>query len=87
MVKRRVMLTFTPETIAEPIIYNLAQQFNIVTNIRQADLTEDKGWIVIELEGEENAIEQGLAWITSRGVRVEPTDRDITEGYNEKNIP
>ncbi len=43
MAKRRVILSFTPETIAEPIIYSLAQQFNIVTNIRQADLTEDRG--------------------------------------------
>ena len=87
MVKRRVMFTFPAELIKEPIIYNLGQHFNIITNIHLADVSEDKGWIVIELEGEENAIEQGLAWITSRGVRVEPTDRDITEGYNEKNIP
>ena len=66
------MLTFTPEIIAEPIIYNLGQQFNIVTNIRQADLTEDRGWIVLELDGEDKDIEAGIAWAISKGVRVEP---------------
>ena len=74
MVKRRIMLTFTEETIAEPIIYNLAQQFNVVTNIRQADLTEERGWIVVELDGEEKNIEDGIAWVISRGVRVEPAE-------------
>ncbi len=72
MTKRRVMLTYTPEIIAEPIIYTLGQQFNIATNIRQAELTEDKGWIVLELDGEEQDIEAGIAWAISRGVRIDP---------------
>ena len=72
MVKRRLMFTFTPELIKEPIIYNFGQQFNVITNIRRADISEDKGWVVLELEGEENDIEQGIAWVTSKGVRVDP---------------
>ena len=75
MVKRRVMLNFSPETITEPIIYNLGQQFNIRTNIRQADLAEDRGWITLELDGEEADIEAGIAWVISKGVRVDPINR------------
>ena len=73
MAKRRVLLSFTPETIAEPIIYTISQQFNLVTNIRQADLAEDRGWIVVEFDGDEEDIEAGLAWAISKGVRVDPT--------------
>jgi len=73
MAKRRVMLTFSEELTKEPIIYNLGQQFKVATNIRRADLTSDKGWLVLELEGEEKEIEDGLAWVTSKGVRVDPT--------------
>ena len=76
MAKRRVMLTFSPETITEPIIYNLGQQFKIVTNIRLADLAEDRGWIVSDLDGEEHDIEAGLAWVISKGVRVDPVSGD-----------
>ena len=80
MIKRRVMFTFSEEQIREPIIHNLGQQFNIITNIRRADLSEDEGWIVLELEGDENDIEQGIAWVTSKGVRVDPVNGDIAEG-------
>ena len=80
MTKRQVMFTFPEELINEPIIYNLGQQFQVVTNIRRADVSENKGWVVLELEGEEKDIEQGIAWVTSKGVRVDPVIGDIVEG-------
>ena len=80
MAKRQVMFTFPQKLIREPIIYNLSHQFNIVPNIRQADISEDKGWVVLELEGDEKEIEQGIAWVTGKGVRVDPVIGDIVEG-------
>jgi hypothetical protein len=80
MAKKQVMFTFPQDLIKEPIIYNLALQFKVVTNIRRADVTESKGWVVLELEGDEAAIEQGLVWVTSKGVRVDPVVGDIVEG-------
>jgi len=80
MFKRSVMFTFPQELIKEPIIFNLSQQFNVVTNIRRADVSENKGWVVLELEGDENDIEQGITWMTSKGVRVDPVSGDIVEG-------
>jgi len=74
MTKRRAMFSFNEEQIREPIIHNLGQQFNITTNIRRAELSENEGWIVLELEGDETDIEQGIAWVTSKGVRVESVD-------------
>ncbi len=80
MVKRRVMFTFPQDLVREPIIYNLGQQFQVVTNIRRADISEDRGWAVLELEGEESDIEQGIAWVISKGVRVDPVIGDVVEG-------
>ena len=79
MVKRRVIFTFSQEATREPIIYNFSQQFNIITNIRRADISEEQGWAVLELEGEEDDIEQGIAWVTSKGVRVDPVTGDTVE--------
>jgi len=70
--KRRVIFTFTTEVSSEPIIYNIGQQFNLVTNIHRAEATEDRGWIEVELDGEDKDIEAGIAWAISRGVRVDP---------------
>ncbi len=80
MVKRQVMFTFPEELIKEPIIYNLGQRFKLVTSIRRADVSEHKGWIVLELEGAEREIERGLVWVISKGVRVDPVIGDIVEG-------
>jgi len=80
MSKRQVMFTFPEELIREPIIYNLGQQFKVVTNIRRADVSESKGWVVLELEGEEEEIERGIGWVVSKGVRVDPVIGDIVEG-------
>ncbi len=80
MVKRQVMFTFPQELIKEPVIYNLGLEFRVMTNIRRADISEDRGWVVLELEGEEEDIERGIAWVTSKGVRVDPVIGDIVEG-------
>ena len=72
MAKRLIMLTFPTELLVEPITYNLGQQFKLVTNIRRAEITEDRGWIVLELEGKDEDIEAGVTWAISKGVRVDP---------------
>ena len=76
MVKRRVIFTFSAEVIREPIIYTFSQQFKVVTNILRADLSEDSGWLMLELDGTKKNIEQGIEWVTSRGVRVEPISEE-----------
>lgn len=80
MAKRRVKFTFPPELVSQPIIYQLGHQFNIITNIRRADVAEDRGWVVLELEGEDEEISRGIAWATSKGIRVDPVEGDIVEG-------
>ncbi|MAF85196.1 MAG: FeS-binding protein [Dehalococcoidales bacterium] len=80
MAKKQVMFTFPEGLVKEPIIHNLGQQFKVVTDIRRADVSENKGWVVLELDGEEREIERGIAWMTDKGVRVDPVIGDIVEG-------
>ena len=77
MTKRRVTITFPRELLSEPIIYTISQQFNLITNILQADLTEHGGYIVLELIGEDKDIEDGITWAISKGVRVDPVSDEI----------
>ena len=80
MAKQRVKFTFPQELITLPIIYELGKQFNIVTNVRRADVTEDRGWVVLEMDGPIEEIEKGLDWVAAKGVRVDPVQGDIVEG-------
>ena len=80
MAKQRVKFTFPQELITLPIIYELGKNFSLMTNIRRADVTEDRGWVVLELDGDLPEIERAIEWVTSKGVRVDPVEGDIVEG-------
>ena len=80
MSTKRVRFTFPSELIKEPVIYKLGMDFEIVTNIRRADVRDSMGWVVLELEGDEEIIKNGLDWVSSTGVRVDPVGGDIIEG-------
>ena len=77
---QRVKFTFMTQLVKEPIIYRLGQEFNLVTNIRRADVREDMGWVVLELDGDDTEIERGLDWVAAIGVRVDPVSGDVIEG-------
>jgi hypothetical protein len=77
---QRVRFTFLDRLIKEPVIYKLGRDFQIVTNIRRADVQEGIGWVILELEGEDSVIDKGLDWIRSLGVRVDPAVGDVVEG-------
>ena len=80
MGKQRVKFTFIGDLVKEPIIYNLGRDFKIVTNIRRADVQEDMGWVVLELDGEDDEIQRGLKWVGTTGVRIDPVSGDVIEG-------
>jgi len=77
---RRVTFTFKTELIQRPVIYELGKEFEIVTNIRRAEVDHDAGWVVLELEGALDEIERGLAWVSEQGVEVSALEGDIIAG-------
>ena len=80
MAKKRVHLTFPEKLVQEPIIYNLSKQFDIVTNIRRANVEDTFGWVILELEGDEGALEEGLRYMEQLGVQVNTIAGDVVEG-------
>jgi len=80
MALKRIKFTFPTQLIQEPIIYQLGRKYKLVTNIRRADVREDMGWVILELDGDQEEIDQGLEWVKTKGVRVDPVSGDIIEG-------
>jgi ABC-type methionine transport system ATPase subunit len=78
--KQRVKFTFLDDLVKQPVIYRLGHSFQIVTNIRRADVREEMGWVVLELDGDESEIKRGLDWVSAIGVRVDPVSGDVVEG-------
>ena len=58
MARRRLKLIFGTSLVKEPVIYQLGKQFELVTNIRRADVTRDQGWVLLELTGEPDELDR-----------------------------
>jgi len=79
MARRRVRLIFGKDLVTEPVIYHLGKNYEVVTNIRRADVTREEGWVVLEMTGEPDELALGVTYLESRGVRVEPVEGDVVE--------
>ena len=72
-------LIFGRDLVTEPVIYHLGKNYEVVTNIRRADVTREEGWVVLEMTGETDELDRGVLYLESRGVRVEPVEGDVVE--------
>lgn len=72
IVQQRYRLTYPKELLDKPILYNLIRRFDILTNIRRANVTNQEGWLIVDMEGEEEEIKAGIAWAREQGVEVTP---------------
>ena len=72
----RFHLTFPQHLIDEPLIYNLGREFDVVTNIRRANVEESIAWVILELDGAEDEVARALEWLAERGVEIERIPED-----------
>lgn len=52
------------------MIATLGSRFDLVTNIRRADVRETTGWVVLEVSGTGQGIEDAIRYLDEIGVRV-----------------
>lgn len=71
MIGVRVKLTFPEELVRQPMIARMTSQFGVVPNIRRANVGEQEGWIICELDGDGPAVDRAVDWLRQEGVRVD----------------
>ena len=76
----RFHLTFPRERISDPILCEVAKQFEVTFSIRRANVEAEAGWIDLQMEGSEQEIERVVHHLQERGVRVDPIEGDIVAG-------
>lgn len=79
MASLKVHITFPEGKIKEPVIYQIGQKYQVITNIRRADVTEKTGWVDLELTGDPKEIERAVEGLKKMGVIVDPIERNIIE--------
>ncbi len=78
-VREKVYLTYPTELIKEPLIYEIGRRFDVVTNIRGANVSDTMGLVALELDGTQDAIDGAVAWLREAGVQVEPIEKNVIE--------
>jgi L-aspartate semialdehyde sulfurtransferase ferredoxin len=76
----RLWLMYPPRLIKEPLIWKLTRKFPVVTNIRQASVTDEIGIVSLELDGKRADIKAAIKWLEKIGVSVEPVEIGVLEG-------
>ena len=79
LMKYRVRLTFPQHLIKEPVIFNMAKKYDIMPNIRRARVTETVGEMVLELDGTEENLKNGIEMLKREGIEVEFVEGDLVE--------
>lgn len=77
--KKRFYLTYPPELIKEPFIYQVGKLYKVVTNIRQANISDKLGLVALELEGETGEIDKAVKFLSDKGIKIEPIELDVVE--------
>jgi ABC-type methionine transport system ATPase subunit len=77
MARMRARLTFPARLVQEPILYRLVKDFDILIDIRRADVKAEWGWVMLEMEAQDATLERGVKWLKEQGVQVDPIERDV----------
>ena len=77
--QRRMWLMYPLKLIREPLIWKLGQKFSVVTNIRQASVTDEIGIVCLEVDGKREDVKAAIKWLEQLGVSVEPVEINVIE--------
>ena len=75
----RLWLMYPPRLIKEPLLWKLGHKFKVITNIRQASVTDEIGILSLELDGKRAEINAAIKWLEKLGVSVEPVEINVIE--------
>jgi ABC-type methionine transport system ATPase subunit len=76
----RLFVSFPESLVDRPMIYEVVHRFDVVPNIRRANVEATSGWVILELNGESDALESAIGWFEEQGATVNRMEGDVLEG-------
>ena len=80
MNSHHLRLTFPESQVAEPVIYHVVKDFNVIPSIRRAAIENHFGWMIVEFKGETADLDAAQAYLEGLGVEVSRAEGDIVAG-------
>jgi L-aspartate semialdehyde sulfurtransferase ferredoxin len=76
----RLFVSFPEELVERPMIYELVKRFEVIPNIRRANVESHSGWVILELSGEPAARDASIAYLEGLGCSVNRMEGDVVAG-------
>jgi L-aspartate semialdehyde sulfurtransferase ferredoxin len=76
----RLYVSIPAEQVPQPLLYDIVKQFDVVPNVRRANVEDDHGWIILELRGDPAARLAAIAYLRDLGCIVDDMTGDIVAG-------
>jgi L-aspartate semialdehyde sulfurtransferase ferredoxin len=76
----RLFVSFPEELVDRPMIYEIVKNYDVVPNIRRANVEGHSGWVILELMGEPEARNNAIAYLEEIGCTVNRMEGDIVAG-------
>ncbi len=79
MAKLRFHIRYPEERIPDPILYQIAKEFQVIPSIRRADVRETTGWMDVEFTGDADEIDRAIIGLREKGCIVDPIELNVVE--------
>lgn len=79
MTKLRLFVSFPEALVDRPMIYEIIKEFDVVPNIRRANVEGHSGWIILEVNGAEAQLDGAIAYLEGLGCTVNRMEGDVLE--------
>lgn len=80
MERTRLFVSFPEELVDRPMLYELVKRFDVVPNIRRANVEAHAGWVILELSGPPDHLDRAVDHLISIGCSVNRMEGDLLEG-------
>ncbi|HUF83749.1 MAG TPA: NIL domain-containing protein [Acidimicrobiia bacterium] len=79
MSKVRLFVSFPEQLVDRPLIYEVIKKFDVVPNIRRANVEDHSGWVILEMNGDTAQLDASVAYLEELGCTVNRMEGDVLE--------
>ena len=70
LIKQKVKVTFSEAMKNQPVLWQIARDFDVSLNVQEGLLTEKIGWFIIQIEGQPDEIKRVLIHLKQKGGKL-----------------
>jgi L-aspartate semialdehyde sulfurtransferase ferredoxin len=75
----RLFVSFPEELVDRPMIYEIVKKFDVVPSIRRANVEDHSGWVILEINGEQQQLDAAITYFEGLGCTVNRMEGDVLE--------